>query len=48
MARALQRLRAAWQQYWSNARRLWQSIFEAFRGNGSFDELQAQFTKLKV
>ena len=48
MARALQRLRAAWQQYWSNARRLWQPIFEAFRGNGSFDELRAQFTKLKV
>jgi len=46
--RALQRLRAAWQQYWSDARRLWQPIFDAFRGSGNFDELRTQFTKAKA
>jgi len=48
VARALQRLRAAWQQYWSDARRLWQPIFDAFRENGNFDQLRDQFTKSKV
>merc|ERR1711933_638119 len=43
-----QHLRMTWQHYWSDARRLWQPIFNAFRGNGSFDELRAQFTKLQV
>lgn len=46
--RALQRLRAAWQQYWSDASQLWQPIFDAFRGSGSFDKLRTQFTKAKV
>ena len=48
MARALQRLRAAWQQHWSHARRLWQPIFDVVYGNGNFDELQVQITKLKI
>merc|ERR1712051_11949 len=45
---ALQNLRAAWQRYWYDARKLWQPIFDAFRGNGSFDRLRASFTRAKV
>jgi len=45
---ALRNLRAAWQRYWYNARALWQPIFDAFRGSGSFDTLRARFTKAKV
>merc|ERR1719330_2182757 len=48
VARALQTLRQAWQHYWSNARRLWQPIFEAFRGKGSFDDLRLKFSKARV
>jgi len=45
---SLQRLRAAWKQYWADARKLWQPIFDAFRGAGDFNELRKQFTQAKV
>jgi len=48
VARALQRLCITWQHYWSDAKRLWQPIFDAFRGNGNFDEVRAKFTKARV
>jgi len=44
----LQRLCAAWKQYWADARKLWQPIFDAFRGAGDFNELRKQFTQAKV
>merc|ERR1712190_231492 len=44
----MQRLRAAWRQYWHDAQHLWQPIFDAFRGSGDFDVLRARFTRAKV
>jgi len=48
VAAAMQRLRAAWRQYWHDAQHLWQPIFDAFRGSGDFDVLRARFTRAKV
>jgi len=48
VAEAMQRLRVAWRHYWSDARQLWQPIFDAFRGSGDFDVLRARFTRAKV
>lgn len=45
---ALQNLRAAWQRYWHDARKLWQPIFDAFRGKGDFDTLRSSFTRARV
>merc|ERR1719499_1166393 len=45
---ALQKLRVAWQRYWHDARKLWQPVFDAFRGSGNFDKLRADFTRAKV
>jgi len=47
-AQALQTLRAAWQHLWSDSEKLWQPIFDAFRGNGDFDSLRTRFTQAKV
>merc|ERR1712117_160792 len=45
---ALEKLRAAWQRYWHDAQKLWQPIFDAFRGNGDFDQIRARFTRAKI
>jgi len=39
----LRTLRAAWSKYWSDARRFWQPIYDAFRTRGDFDALRAAF-----
>jgi len=45
---ALQKLCDAWHRYWHDARKLWQPIFDAFRGSGDFETLRARFTRAKV
>mmetsp|Transcript_26915 Transcript_26915/g.68402 ORF Transcript_26915/g.68402 Transcript_26915/m.68402 type:complete len:524 (-) Transcript_26915:631-2202(-) len=39
----LRSLRAAWSRYWSDARRFWQPIFEAFQTGGDFEALRAAY-----
>lgn len=41
----LDNLNAAWRCYWCNAKRLWQPVFDVFRGQGTFASLRATFTK---
>jgi len=45
---ALEKLRSAWHRYWHDSQKLWQPIFDAFRGNGNFDQIRARFTRAKV
>jgi len=44
----LQTLRSAWRRYWSDARRCWQPVFDAFRGNGDFETLRATYIQAGV
>jgi len=48
VARAMLRLRAAWQQYWRDAQQFWQPIFDAFRGAGDFNTVRASFIRARV
>lgn len=45
---ALQELRSAWKRYWSDARRCWQPVFDAFRGSGDFESLRATYIQAGV
>lgn len=44
----LQDLRTAWSRYWSDAKRFWQPIYDAFRGKGSFDILRSAYVRAGV
>jgi len=44
----LQRLRLAWDRYWSDARRFWQPLFDAFRGNADFEKVRAAYYRAGV
>lgn len=41
-------LRSAWQRYWSDARRFWQPIYDAFRGGNDFEALKAAYARAGV
>lgn len=45
---SLQKLRSVWKRYWLDARRLWQPVFDAFRGSGDFDSLRAMYISAGV
>lgn len=45
---ALRILRSAWCRYWSDARRFWQPVYDAFRGNGDFESLRAAYASASV
>jgi len=44
----LRALRAAWGRYWSDARRFWQPVYDAFRGSGDFEALRAAYVNAGV
>mmetsp|Transcript_36516 Transcript_36516/g.91927 ORF Transcript_36516/g.91927 Transcript_36516/m.91927 type:complete len:667 (+) Transcript_36516:43-2043(+) len=41
-------LRAAWGRYWSDARRFWQPVYDAFRGSGDFEALRTAYVSAGV
>lgn len=41
-------LRTAWQQYWEDATRFWQCIYDTFRSGGDFKALKAAYVRADV
>jgi hypothetical protein len=41
-------LRTAWQQYWEEATRFWQCIYDTFRSGGDFKALKAAYVRADV
>jgi len=44
----LRMLRSAWQRYWSDARRFWQPVYNAFKGGCDFEALKAAYARAGV
>lgn len=44
----LRAVRTAWQRYWSDARRFWQPVYDAFREGGDFEALKAAYARAGV
>lgn len=44
----LQVLWVAWQRYWSDARRFWQPVYDAFNEGGDFETLKAAYARAGV
>lgn len=44
----LRALRVAWTKLWSDSRRFWQPVFDAFRGNGDFESLRSAYINAGV
>mmetsp|Transcript_28776 Transcript_28776/g.67055 ORF Transcript_28776/g.67055 Transcript_28776/m.67055 type:complete len:560 (+) Transcript_28776:2-1681(+) len=44
----LRLLRSAWQRYWSDARRFWQPVYDAFREGGDFEALKIAYARAGV
>jgi len=44
----LQVLWVAWQRYWSDARRFWQPVYDAFNESGDFETLKAAYARASV
>lgn len=44
----LNSLRSAWTQYWADARRFWQPVYDFFRVGGDFDALRASYVRKEV
>lgn len=42
----LRDIRDAWNQYWADAHAMWQPLFDAFRGIGTFGPLRAEYARV--